>query len=93
MTDDMKDPEQAAATALLRACGDLLAAQATTQPQAIATIAEGMRTATEVRFEVVMMTAEPRSAAVRIVALDGNGTETMLIRALGLTPPQRGPVQ
>jgi hypothetical protein len=87
------DPEHAAATALLRACGDLLAAQTTTQPQAVAAISEGMRAATEVRFEVTMMTNEPRSAAVRIVALDGNGTETMLIRALGLTPPQREPVQ
>jgi hypothetical protein len=85
--------EQAAATALLRACGDLLAVQAATQPHAFAAIYEGMRAATEVRFEVTMMTTEPRSAAVRIVALDGDGTETMLIRALGLTPPHQGPVQ
>jgi hypothetical protein len=93
MTDDMKDPEQAAATALLRACGDLLAAQRSAQPDNFATIAEAVRAAPEVRVEITMMTGEPRSAAVRVVALDGQGSEIMLIRALGLTPPQRGPVQ
>jgi hypothetical protein len=93
MTDDMKDPEQAAATALLRACGDLLAAQQAAQAADFTRVVEGVRAATELRFEITMMTGAPRSAAVRIVALDGQGTEVLLIRALGLQPPQRGPVQ
>ena len=91
--DDMKDPEQAAATALLRACGDLLAAQQAAQAADFERIAQGVRAATELRFEVTMMTGAPRSAAVRIVALDGQGSEVMLVRALALTPPQQGPVQ
>lgn len=89
----LPDPEHAAATALLRACGDLLAAQQATQPGAFPTIAAEVRGATEIRFEVTMMTSGPRSATVRIVALDGEGTETMLVRALALEPPPRGPVQ
>jgi hypothetical protein len=92
MTDD-RDSEQAAAATLLRACGDLLAAQAYAQPDAFPAITERVRAAAELRFEVTMMTGEPRSAAVRIVTLDGQGGETMLVRALDLVPPQRGPLQ
>ncbi len=93
MSASNHDPEQAAATALLRACGDLLAAQQAAQAADFTRVVEGVRAATELRFEVTMMTGAPRSAAVRIVALDGQGSEIMLIRALGLQPPQRGPVQ
>jgi hypothetical protein len=92
MTND-QDPEQTAATALLRACGDLLAAQAASQAERVGELAAATRTATELRFEVTMMTGEPRSAAVRIVALDGEGTEVALLRSLTMTPPARGPLQ
>ena len=92
MTDD-RDSEQVAAATLLRACGDLLAAQAASQAARVGELAVLTRTATELRFEVTMMTGEPRSAAVRIVALDGEGTEVALLRALTLTPPPRGALQ
>jgi hypothetical protein len=88
-----RDPEQAAAAALLRACGDLLAAQASSQADRVGQLAAATRAATELRFEVTMMTGEPRSAAVRIVALDGEGTEVALLRALAMTPPPRGALQ
>mgnify|MGYP001268979298 CR=1 FL=1 len=89
----MADAEHTAATTLLRACGDLLAAQQAAQPAAFGAIVEGVRRAPEVRFEVTMMTSDPRSAVVRVVALDGEGNEAMLIRALSLAPPVRGFVQ
>ena len=85
--------ENTAATALLRACCDLLAAQVHAQPDAFPAITEGVRAAAELRFEVTMMTGEPRSAAMRIVTLDGQGGEVMLVRALDLAPPQRAPLQ
>jgi hypothetical protein len=91
MTD--QDDEQRAATALLRACGDLLAAQRQAQPANFAAIADAVAGAPEVKIEITLTVGGTRSAAVRLVALDGQGDETMLIRALGMTPPARGPLQ
>jgi hypothetical protein len=94
MTDSPDDDiEQRAATALLRACADLLAAQRVAQPGNARAIADAVAAAPELRVEVTLMLGAPRSAAVRLVALDGQGDETMLIRALGMTPPARGPLQ
>lgn len=87
MTNSSPNLEDAAAAALLRAFGDLLSAQQETQPDAFPAIVQGVGAATELRLEVTMLTSAPRSACIRIVALDGEGSETMLIRSLGLVPP------
>jgi hypothetical protein len=83
------DPEQAAAQALLRCCGDWLALQPAVQPDKFPAIAEGLHGATELRFEVTMLVGGDRSANVRIVALDGEGSQIMLIRSLVMAPPAR----
>ena len=91
--NERNDPEQAAATALLRACGDWLATQEAAQPAAMSAIRERLAAATEVQFSVTMLTGGDRSASMRIVALDGEGSEVMRVRAITMAPPARGPVQ
>jgi hypothetical protein len=86
------DSERDAATALVKACSGLLEAQRLSQPECYPQIRKGVLEAVELRFEVTV-TMGSRATNVRITTIDGHGCETMLVRALDLTPPPPGALQ